>query len=287
MRPFTIYHSMSESFSTQQEKLVSLIKEIVQPDKIYLLGASLYRRRTESIFCQMAPSSQHVADFYLLVLINHPDKKTLPQLQDQIEQHCSSVMPVTIILLETAMFNDWLTSGHLFARSVVQSAISVFEADNLSLSSIGEYNPATEQKAQEKRYRDGLIKSQEFLAGSELFTLRKQYRLAAFMLHQAAEQTLGTLIKIGTGYHYCTHNIERLTRYAGLVSYRIQDVFPKKTDKEKRLFTILQKAYIDSRYSEDYTLAVTDLTELSERVRILQDILVESGKTIFSKEELT
>lgn len=283
MRPFTIYHSISESFSAQQVKLVSLIREIVQPDKIYLLGASLYRRRSESIFCQTAPSSQYVADYYFLVLINHSDKKSLPQLQDQIEQHCSSVMPVTIILLETAMFNDWLTSGHLFARSVVQSAISVFEADNVSLSPIGEYNPATEQKALEKRYWDGLNKSQEFLAGSELFTLRKQCRLAAFMLHQAAEQTLGTLIKIGTGYHYCTHNIERLTRYAGLVSYRIQDVFPRKTDKEKRLFTTLQKAYIESRYSEEYTLAVADLTELSERVRIMQDILVESGKTIFSK----
>lgn len=287
MRPFTIYHSMSESFSTQQEKLVSLIREVVQPDKIYLLGASLYRRRSESIFCQTAPSSQHVADYYLLILINHPDKKTLPQLQDQIEQHCGTVIPVTIILLETSLFNDWLATGHLFARLVFPSAISVFEGDNLSLSPIGEYNPATEQKALEKRFRDGLSKSQEFLAGAELFTLRKQYRLAAFMLHQAAEQTLGTLIKIGTGYHYCTHNIERLTRYAGLVSCRIQDVFTKKTDKEKRLFTILQKAYIESRYSEDYSVGLTDLAELSEKVRIIQDILVESGKTIFSKKELT
>lgn len=287
MKPFTIYHSLSESFTAQQEKLVSLIKEVVQPDKIYLLGASLHRRRSESIFCQTAPSSQHVADFYLLVLINHPDNKTLPQLQDQIEQHCSSVMPVTILLLETPMFNDWLASGHLFARSVFQSAISVFEADNLSLSPIGEYNPATEQKALEKRFRDGLIKSQEFLTGSELYLLRKQNRLAAFMLHQAAEQALGTLIKIGTGYHCCTHNIERLTRYAGMVSYRIQDVFPRKTDKEKRLFTILQKAYIESRYSEDYTLTHSDLTELSERVRIILDILVECGKTIFSQKELT
>lgn len=287
MRPFTIYHSMSESFSAQQEKLVSLIQEIVQPEKIYLLGASLYRRRSESVFCQTAPSLQHVADFYLLVLINHPNNKTLPQLQDQIEQHCSSVMPVTIILLQTAMFNDWLATGHLFALSVFQSAIPVFEADNLFLSPPGEYNPATEQNVQQKRFRDGLNKCQEFLVGAELFTLRKQYRLAAFMLHQGAEQALGTLIKIGTGYHCCTHNIERLTRYAGMVSYRIQDVFPRKTDKEKRLFTILQKAYIESRYSEDYTLSVTDLTELGERVRIMQDILVESSKTIFSKKELT
>jgi len=168
---------------------------------------------------------------------------------------------------------------------VRQSAIPVFEADNLSLSPIGHYNPEVEQKALEKLFRDGLIKSQEFLAGADLFRIRKQYRLAAFMLHQATEQALGTLIKIGTGYHCCTHNIERLVRYAGMVSYQIPDIFPRKTENEKRLFNFLQKAYIDSRYREDYSIGVIDLLELIERVRIIQDILAESGRTINQKKD--
>lgn len=252
---------------------------------IYLLGASLYRRRSESIFCTTAPSSQHVADFCFLVLIRNTNNKSLPQWQDQIEQHCSSLMPVTIILLEIAIFNEWLASGHLFARTVCRSAIPVFEADNLSLSPVGNYNAEAELKNLEKQYRDGLIKSQEFLAGADLFCLRKQYRLAAFMLHQAAEQTLGTLLKIGMGYYCCSHNIERLLRYAGMVSYRIQDVFPRKTDSEKKLFNLLQKAYIDSRYREDYSIGFTDLLKLTERVRTIQDILAESGKTTIQRKD--
>lgn len=287
MRPFTIYHSMSESFSAQQEKLVSLIKEIVQPDKIYILGASLYRRRSESIFCQTAPSSQHTGDYYFLVLINNNRNKSLQQLQDQIEQHCLSVMPITIILLETSLFNQWLASGHLFARTVCQTAIPVFEAADISLSPVGDHDPETERITQGKRYREGILKSQEFLAGAELFIVRKQNRLAAFMLHQAVEQALATLIKIGTGYHCCSHNIERLIRYAGMVSYRIADIFPRKTEKEKRLFNILQKAYIDSRYKEDYRIEFSDLLELAERVRFIQEILAESGKTIFQKKDNT
>ena len=206
-------------------------------------------------------------------------------MQDQIEQHCSSVMPVTIILLETSMFNDWLATGHLFARSVYHSAIPVFEAGNLSLAPVGDYDAETELKNQEKLYRDGLNKSQEFLAGADLFRIRKQYRLAAFMLHQATEQALGTLVKIGTGYHCCTHNIERLLRYAGMVSYQIPDIFPRKTESEKKLFNLLQKAYIDSRYREDYTIGFTDLLKLTERVRIIQDILAESGRIIIQKKD--
>ena len=285
MKPFAIYHSISESFSSQQEKLVSLIQEVVQPDIIYLLGASLYRRRSESIFCTTAPSSQHAADYFFLVLINNTNNRTLLQLQDQIEQHCCSVMPVTIILLETAIFSGWLATGHLFARTVYQSSVAAFESGNLYFPPIGDYNAEAELKNLEKLFRDGLNKSQEFVAGADLFILRKQYRLAAFMLHQAAEQALGTLVKIGTGYHCCTHNIERLLRYAGMVSYQIPDIFPRKTDNEKRMFNILQKAYIDSRYREDYCIGFTDLLELTERVRTIQDILTESGKTIFQKKD--
>jgi HEPN domain-containing protein len=284
MKPFTIYHSITESFPGQQERMVSLILESVQPDIIYLLGASLYRRRSESIFCPTSPSSQHISDYYFLVLINNSNHRSLPQWQDQIEQHCSTVMPVTIILLESAQFNGWLIAGNLFARTVYRCAIPVFEEDNLTLSPVGPYNTETEQKTLEKLFRDGLNRSQEFLAGVDLFRVRKQYGLAVFMLHQATEQALGTLIKIGTGFHCCTHNIERLLRYAGMVSYQISDIFSRKTDNEKKLFNFLQKAYIESRYREGYSIGFTELLELTERVRVIQDILAEYGKTIFQKK---
>ena len=89
------------------------------------------------------------------------------------------------------------------------------------------------------------------------------------------------------GYHCCSHNIERLLRYAGMVSYRIQDVFHRKKDGEKKLFNLLQRAYIDSRYREDYSIGFTDLLKLLERVWTIQDILAESGKPIIQKKMMS
>lgn len=97
--------------------------------------------------------------------------------------------------------------------------------------------------------------------------------------------TLGILLKIGMGFYCCSHNIERLLRYAGMVSCPIQNVFPRKKDGEKKLFNHLQKAYIDRRYREDYSIGFTDLLKLTERVRTIQDILAESGKTIIKKKD--
>ncbi len=96
------------------------------------------------------------------------------------------------------------------------------------------------------------------------------------MLHQAAEQALRTLVQTGTGFHCNTHNIDRLIRYESMVSFQLPDVFPRKTENEKRLFNLLQKAYVDARYKESYSINLADLMVLIERVTGIKDILTQS-----------
>ena len=282
MKPFTIYHLCSELFSFQQEKLSSVIVETAKPDMIFLLGASLYRRRTESIFCTIAPSSQHTADFVLLILIKDLSNKEHHEWQDKIEQHCKVVMPITTIVLQTSTFEEWLKGGHPFASTVCQSAVTIYNAGNLSSVASIQTSATAAPKDLEKYYAEGLHKAKEFLTGAELYTLRQQNTMAAFMLHQAAEQTLRTLLKAGTGFHANTHSIDRLLRYAGLVSWQLPDIFPQKTAEEKRLFSLLQKAYIDTRYREDYKISDDELVYLAAKVRRIYEILVDVGKGIFN-----
>src|SRR5690606_7499001 len=112
--------------------------------------------------------------------------------------------------------------------------------------------------------------------------VRKQHKMAAFMLHQSAEQALRTLLKMGTGYHANTHSIDRLLRYGSLVAYQLPQLFPRQTDQEKRLFNLLQKAYIDTRYKEDYKITDNELLTLTERIRRTHEILAETGKDFLS-----
>ena len=278
MRPFTIYQHMEG----QQEKLVSLIGQVIKPSSIYLLGASLYRRRSESVFCPIAPTSQHVSDYYFLVLLADTQNRPLSDWRDRIEQHCAAIMPVTVIVMETKTFADWIISGHRFARTVLQQSVPLYatEKDNPLPPIPGNYDAATERKMIAKQHREGLDKARGFLAGAELFGLRKEMKLSTFMLHQSVEQALQTILVTGTGFHYCTHNINRLIRYAGLASYQLSDIFPRNNENEKRLFSILQKAYIEARYGQDFSVQGQDLILLSERVKRLHDLLEEYAQTM-------
>ncbi len=281
MKPFTIYHLRRESFSFLQQPLVDIIVKATKPDMIFLLGASLQRRRSESIFNEQAPTSQHISDCFLLVLIPDLCNKELHEWQDKIENNCKSLMPVTALVLQTITFEEWLKAGHRFALTVLQSAMPVYDSGNLSLTIPQDVANAITSKDCERQYTEGLMKAKEFLAGADLYSVRKQHAMAAFMLHQSVEQALRTLLKVGTGYHANTHSLDRLIRYGSLIAYQLPDIFPQKTDQEKRLFTLLQKAYIDTRYKEDYKISNDDLLDLSERVKHIHEILADVGKTVF------
>jgi uncharacterized protein len=280
MKPFTIYHLCRDSFSFQQQKLVEVIVEAAKPDMIYLLGASLYRRRSESIFNDPAPTSRNTSDYFLLILIRDLSNMELHEWQDKIENHCKSIMPVTTIVLQTATYEEWLKAGHRFAQTVSQSAVPIYNSATLSREVSQNNTGTTIEKHPEKQFAEGLTRAKEFLAGSELFQVRKQNTMAAFMLHQSAEQSLRTLLKTGTGFHANTHNIGRLLRYASLVSHQLPDIFPQKTEQDKRLFNLLQKAYIDARYNNDYKINSDDLLCLTEKVRHIQKILSDAGKSL-------
>lgn len=276
MQPFAMNQY---SQSTDQQCLVDSIVKAVNPEMIFLLGAAVYHRSSKSIFQSPAPGSQCMTDYILLVLLENLHNKEPHEWQDKIE---NQGMPVTSIVLSMYTFNEWLKAGHRFAVNVQRSAETIYDSGKHQLQFSYTTTPDDEQHIIEKQWREGITKAKEFLAGSELYRIRKQYAMAAFMLHQSAEQSLHTLLKLGTGYHANTHNIDRLLRYAGLVSDQLSVIFPQKTEADKQLFHLLQKAYIDARYKTDYTISHDQLFSLTEKVRCVHEVLSDFRRATLS-----
>lgn len=49
--------------------------------------------------------------------------------------------------------------------------------------------------------------------------------------------------------------------------------FPRDTEEEKRLFDLLQRAYIESRYNPDFEITKEDIDALIPKVGQLRDIV--------------
>lgn len=247
-------------------------------EAIFLLATTRIATTTESIFEPRPPTRIYTGHHFLLVLVASRDERARSQLQDSLE-HQRGQPPITTLVLDTDQFRQWLREGHPFAHSISRKVRPLYNAADPPLP---EAAPINEEKlAAENRilYRQTLSLAQGFMAGADLFLLRGQYRLAAFMLHQATEQALRTLIVLHTGLHLQTHNVERLLRYCQLFRPGLFQLFDD-DESDRSLLHLLQKAYIDARYRSTYTINGQQAAALAQKVKTIQEIFTKEGPCV-------
>lgn len=255
-------------------KLSRQILQVAPAVRIFLLGTCSVEYSTMNIFSPESFTEESADHYYLLVLIKRNHDASNNSVQDRIETICHAICPVTAIVLDFEQFNQWLQEGHDFAYQVSTKATLLFKDLSMSFGDIKEVDPDTVNASRKAAQSKGLNLMQEFLAGADLYRIRQQNKMAAFMLHQAAEFSLHAILKISIGLCVNSHNLDKLIRYCSLVNKSVTKVFNKRIENESRLLHLLQRAYIETRYKETYHINNTDLQEISYKIGQLQNILV-------------
>ena len=60
---------------------------------------------------------------------------------------------------------------------------------------------------------------------------------------------------------------------------QLVSVFPRNTEEERRLFNLLQDAYVQARYNKDFVVTKTDIDALIPRLELMRDITEKSVAT--------
>jgi uncharacterized protein len=272
---FTI-HPLANCNNEQLQTVVQAIVRSVAAEHIFLLGACFSRRQFYNIFGEGVTSSQQVKHYDMLVLLPENDRRNPDEVQDIIENKCRTHTPVTVIVFDVKRFNELILSGHPFCCQVVSAGLHVHDAGKVQLAQPKPNSKVNLQLQARQAFNKWHEVAQEFMAGAELYFNRKQFAMAAFMLHQVAERSYVELVQVITGYRAGTHNLEKLSRYAKSFSADIALVFPRNTDKEERLFRQLQRAYIHTRYKDDYVITASEIEELMVRVKKLLELSGEA-----------
>ncbi len=74
-------------------------------------------------------------------------------------------------------------------------------------------------------------------------------------------------------YGHKDHNLTILMKACKEYAPEIFKVFPRDTPEEERLFKLLQRAYVESRYNPDFEITKKDLDALLPKVEHLRDIV--------------
>ena len=272
---------MNKIFSQNTWPDVSHISESIvaalSPEKIYLLSVIHHIEEIQSVFVENPLEHHLIEAVIILVLISESESRPSEELQDIVEHRLGIQIPVSAFVVRFGQFNSWLKKDHPFAVKVIHNAKLYYDAGNFPLA-VPEGNK--ELAANVFLMRDleqKTNKAIEFLAGADLFIVRNQFELAAFHLHQAAEQIYSGIIRFTTGFEAQTHNMDKLYRYSKYLLPGLKNIFPRGTEIEKKLFQCLQKAYLGARYDTDYSIKYTEVSQLFERIKKLL-ILCQSIK---------
>ncbi|MCG8340832.1 MAG: HEPN domain-containing protein, partial [Cytophagales bacterium] len=158
---------------------------------------------------------------------------------------------------------------YYFFVDILKEGTMLYNSSNYQLATPQPLSPKKRRKKAQNYFEYWSEKANEFYDDFESNLKKKRYNQAAFLLHQATECYYDTFLLVFTDYRPKIHDIEELGDLARKVNAEISPAFPRSTEEEERLFILLQKAYIDSRYDMDYVITQEELEFLGERVKVL------------------
>jgi len=179
--------------------------------------------------------------------------------------------------------NHELRQGQYFFTDIVREGIMLHDSGRHKLAEPVALDNAERKRLAEEDHAKWFRSAEVFYVQFENALKIDEHNNAAFQLHQATERFYTTLLLVHSRYKPRTHDIVRLGRRAAAHVPEVGRVFPRATERERKCFELLKRAYVDARYKDDYAITREELEHLAARVRELRTVVEDAcGKKIES-----
>ncbi|TNC06825.1 HEPN domain-containing protein [Methylobacterium terricola] len=220
--------------------------------------------------------SGYLSDYDLLVVVNDARfaeqyeawEKAEERLLQELSLGGRLATPVNVIVHTLQDVNDQLAQGRPFFVDIARDGIVLHELAGFPFA---EPKPLTieEQHTEAARHFEHW-----FPRAAHRFRLAREAikwgyeKEAAFDLHQATERLYHYVLLVLTLYSPKLHRLTRLRSQAESVDARLIPVWPRDTKFARWCFALLNRAYVDARYSPHYE--ITEPLRVSRRLQLLR-----------------
>ncbi len=170
-------------------------------------------------------------------------------------------------------FNYALSKAHYFETEIKRDGVILYDSGAYKLARRRKLDYTEIRDRAQKYFDDKFGKANQFLKGVSFYCADKDYNMASFLLHQSAETFLRTIPMVFILYGHKSHNLPELMNATKKHAPEIFKALPRDTPEEKRLFDLLQRAYIESRYNPDFEITQADVYALVPKIEHLREIV--------------
>jgi uncharacterized protein len=268
--------SLNHLSPQRQEEIrsaVHIIVKAVQPEKIILFGVYGPGGDYGAIGALQKASLPRALDAYdLLVITRTVDRRSDYELQDIIENRCRDRVAVTALVHDIGYVNERLSEGQYFFALLDIEGILLYDSRRVPLVKAEMPNLEEVKWMAQRDFERWGQQARAFFRSAEFNLDIREWKIATFLLHQAAEQAYQAILLVFTGYKPTTHNLDKLRRYTNRFSVELAMIFPRDNPEEDDVFRLLSSGYVDARYKEEFMITEEEARVLLERVRRLLNI---------------
>ncbi|HVU54057.1 MAG TPA: HEPN domain-containing protein [Puia sp.] len=239
--------------------LASVIVKAVRPEKIILYG-------------MYGTDDTMPTGYDLLLITRRGEHRHDHDIQDIIENKCRIHAIVTVLVHDIDHVNLRLSEGQYFFSLLGQEGTLLYDAGNVPLVPAAAPDLIRIRQTAQKDFDRWSRQARVFFESAVFNQQKREYWLAVFLLHQAAEQIYQAILLTFMGYKPCTHNLDKLRRYTHRFSIELALLFPRDAAGDDHLFKLLLSSYVDARYKEDYHITEYELQQLTQRIERLLSI---------------
>ena len=263
------------------QEIVQVIKERLPAEMIILFGLFARGDWVDDRYKENGTTYEYKSDFDILIVLDNEAQAVKREFgkrwRRKIRRNSPQETPINVIFHGIEYLNQEIEEGNYFFVDVLNEGIMLYSSGKFQLSA-PKVLSAKQRKNKAALYFDKWFKNAEMFFEDSMANILKAesdkdyFSLAAFMLHQATERYYMCMLLVYTDYKPKIHDLDKLDKQACKLDNRFKTIFPRTTPEEERLFTLLKKAYIDSRYKLEYRITKEELEYLSGCVTKLRNL---------------
>ncbi|NTF11054.1 HEPN domain-containing protein [Agrobacterium rubi] len=209
------------------------------------------------------------SDFDLLVIVNNRKLTDFAEYwykaADRLIRDTFIETPAQFIVHSLREVNTQLKEGHYFFSDIRKEGIVLYELDDEPLAEPKPLSAEERLRVAREHFEDRITLAHSFMKVARFCISEKDFRLAAFELHQCIEQAYSCVLLTLTNYGPASHNIKFLRSLAEEQDLRLVEAFPRDHHRERAWFNTINEAYVKARYSKHFEISEEALVWLGER----------------------
>lgn len=254
------------------KKIVEAIhKTCKDVEKIILFGSYARGDYKEAKDLKENRRTGHISDYDILV-VTEQKKSTYKFASWNKTEKLKLTAPVRVIAHDIESLNINLAEGHYFFTDIKKEGIILFDSKKNKLANKRKLKPKEKQRIARDHYSSWFKSAKTFFSQYENAVKMSDYKNAAFQLHQSVESSYKTILLVFTNYNPNEHFLCMLAQRTAKYNHGLKTLFPKKNQKDKDRFELLDDAYIGGRYNPDFRISKRDLEILAKDVKKLLEL---------------